>query len=61
MQTFDPKWMKPLTGGKDGRMDMDEWTTHLRTHKKYGWDTTSTAREEAANMALEIGRLMGAV
>lgn len=62
METFDPKWMKPLTGKKDGgRMDMDEWTTHIRTNKKYGWDTTSTARQEAANLALELGRLMGAV
>jgi hypothetical protein len=60
MDTFKSKWTVPLTGGaKGGPMTLDEWTKTYRTDKRYKYDQSASAKQAAAGIATELGRLMG--
>ena len=53
IQLDDPMWLTALNG-PNGPMSSDEWNRVLRTDKKYGFDGTTKARTEAANIADEL-------
>lgn len=59
----DPKWQTPLliNDGKGGKRvaTTDEWQSILKTDPKYGYDTTSDARNNAAQFATSIGEKFG--
>lgn len=55
----DNKWSKMLSGGADGLMTMDEWQKTVRTQAEYGWNKTANAKQQAADMASGLARLMG--
>lgn len=62
MRLTDPKWAAPLTRRQNGTpspMSLDEWTTHVMSDKKYGWDRTDNAMAAAANLVDEIGTMFG--
>lgn len=59
MNTADPLWMAALGNKKEGPMSMEEWTARIRTDKKYGWDKTERAQQQASEMAAELGRRFG--
>lgn len=59
MKASDPKWTQALTGGAKGAMTADEWTRLIRTDARYGWDKSSTARGEAAQLTTALARMFG--
>lgn len=60
MDLMDPKWTAALTGGEDGAaMTREQWLSKIRSDKKYGWNETWKAKNEAALMGRELQRLFG--
>lgn len=62
MRLTDPLWSSPLTrrqNGKPSPMSLDEWTTHVMSDKKYGWDRTNNAMAAAAGFVEDLGGLFG--
>lgn len=62
MRLTDPKWAMPLTRRQNGTpapMSLDEWTTHVMSDKKYGWDQTNNAMGAAASFVQELGNMFG--
>jgi len=61
MDNTDGKWTRALTGGKNGLMTADEWTQMIRNDKTYGWDKTSGARQQAADLTTKMAAMFGAI
>jgi hypothetical protein len=61
MDPTNPKWTAALTAGKNGRMTADEWQYHLRNNKRYGWDKTSGAKQQAVDLAAQLAQAFGNV
>lgn len=59
----DPKWQAPLQyRGKDGQIRLattDEWMAQLKTNPAFGYDTTTNGRQEASQLAQQIGVKFG--
>lgn len=59
----DPKWQSPLQYvGKDGTRRLatvDEWQTTIRTDARFGYDTSSRGKQEAAAFASQLGEMFG--
>lgn len=49
----DPMWNEALRGA-NGPMSLDQWMVKLKSDPKYGFDKTTTARREYANLADEL-------
>ena len=49
MNLDDPMWNAALKG-EGGPMSLDQWMTKLRTDPKYGWDKTTAARQQYAEL-----------
>lgn len=48
---MDPKWTAFLGGGSNGGvMSRDEWERLIKTDQRYGYDQSTNARQEAANL-----------
>lgn len=48
---MDPKWTGFLSGGSNGGvMSRDEWERVLKTDTRYGWDQSTNARKEFADL-----------
>lgn len=61
MDLKDAKWTAPLTGGKDSQSPLtrEEWLRKIRLEKKYGYDKTWKAKNEAASLGRELQTLFG--
>lgn len=60
IDAFDAKWSAALSGGKDGAaLTREEWLAKIRTEKKYGWDKTIKAQNEAAEAGNQVLQLFG--
>jgi hypothetical protein len=61
----DPKWSRALQGfdegGKPRTMTLYEWQRTIRTDAAYGYDRTSSARDQAAQIGESIARTFGKV
>lgn len=63
---LDPKWSQavfqvdPKTGQR-GAMSLAQWQNTLRTDPKYGFDQTTQARTDAADLSSKIQQLMGSL
>lgn len=63
---MDPKWRKavdqidPKTGTRTS-MSLTDWQNELRTNTSYGWDKTSQAREQSAQLLTSLGKTFGAL
>lgn len=61
----DPKWQTPLQlPDKQGNRRLattDEWQRTLRTDARFGYDQTSTGRQEASQFATQLGQTFGAI
>lgn len=59
----DPKWTTPLQyRAKDGQIRLatrDEWETQLRTDPRFGFDSTTNGRQEAAQFATQVATEFG--
>lgn len=59
----DPKWTRALQGsspdGKPTKMTLYDWQRVLRTEETYGYDRTSAARQQAANLATQLQKTFG--
>lgn len=53
MNLDDPMWNAALKG-EGGPMSLDQWMTKLRTDPKYGWDKTTAARQQYAQLGDEL-------
>lgn len=58
LDPMDTTWMTALQGPQ-GPMSLDEWSRVLKTDPKYGWDRTTKARNEYANLADQITAAFG--
>ena len=48
---MDPKWTGFLSGGSNGGvMSRDEWERVLKTDTRYGWDQSTNARQQFADL-----------
>jgi len=55
------KYAQLLNPTKDGKIPtMDEWTRTIMKDEKFGYDKTNGAQESASQLALSLGRMMGA-
>lgn len=54
MNLDDPMWNAALKGDNGGPMSLDQWMTKLRTDPKYGWDKTTAARQQYAELGDEL-------
>lgn len=59
MKTADSKWSRFLSGQDGMPMNADQATVAIRTDKRYGWDTTLTADEQAAGLRGELAKRFG--
>lgn len=53
MRLDDPMWNAALNG-ESGPMSLDQWMVKLRTDPKYGWDKTTAARQQYAQLGDEL-------
>lgn len=61
----DPKWSAPLTqidpsSGARTAMTLQSWQSHIRSDPTYGYDTTTGARDQAAQFATNLAQQFGA-
>lgn len=59
MNTTHSKWVRPVSG--DHQLSMDEWTQVLRSNRRYGYNTTNKARQEAAVFSQQLMSQLGAM
>ncbi len=59
VDAFDAKWTAALTGNKGEPLTREEWIAKIRTDRKYGWNDTWKAKNEAANLGRELMSLFG--
>jgi len=61
----DPKWAAALSvpseTGERAPMTLDAWQNEIRSNRKYGWQHTDQAVEQAHEMSLAINKMMGQV
>lgn len=55
----DPMFAAALGSKKDGQPSLSEWETMLRTDKKYGYEYTTRANQDATNLALTLAKAFG--
>jgi hypothetical protein len=55
----DPLFASALGNKKDGQMSLSDWETKLMTDRKYGYEYTAKANQDATNLALTIARAFG--
>lgn len=65
LDTTNSMWNAAITyvpkGEREPRpMTQDEWMSRVRTDTRYGWDKTNNAQRQAAVLANELSRAMGA-
>lgn len=53
MKLDDPMWNSALNG-EGGPMSLDQWMVKLRTDSKYGWDKTTAARQQYAELGDQL-------
>jgi hypothetical protein len=59
----DPRWARAFTSrndkGEQTQMSYGEWADYLRSDPSFGWEYTDQAKNQAYDIALEIGRMFG--
>ena len=59
----DPRWARAFTSrndkGEQIQMSYGEWADYLRSDPSFGWEYTDQAKNQAYDIALEIGRMFG--
>jgi hypothetical protein len=57
MDLTDSKWTGMIESA--GVLPADQWTTKIRSDKRYGWNTSTTAKREAVSLVSSLGSIFG--